>query len=203
MSAPWSARAKPQACRSWCGWVGSSNPARSPYLRITNQAVRRFRGCLFWLTKNALQAGFILARSAVHALISRSSSVCKGCVVESPFLRRATCRTRSSTSTRESSNEQASETSRPWRNIKKSRQRSRAACRPPLAASRSFSTSRVVRCFRSPFSKNGSFSSSLLFSSTVSLSFVRQVKISSFYSLKLPGPVSHRKMSMPYRDAFR
>lgn len=73
------------------------------------------------------------------------------------FFRRATCRTRSSTSTRESSNEQASETRRPWRNIKKSRQRSRAECRPPLAALRSFSTSRVVKCFRSPFSKTVPF----------------------------------------------
>lgn len=61
-------------------------------------------------------------------------------------------------STRDISNEQASDTRRPCRNIRNRRQRSRAACRPPLAASRSFSTSQVVSYFRPPFSQNGPFS---------------------------------------------
>src|SRR5208282_163533 len=78
--------ATPQRWRSWCQHVANSSPARWPYLRMVSHAVRRLRGLQCRLTKKALPVGFMAARSASHALITRSSSPRSGCVVDSPFL---------------------------------------------------------------------------------------------------------------------
>src|SRR5712691_4467427 len=62
-------------------------------------AVLRLSGPRRSVTKKASVSGFILARSASHALIARISSPRSGCVVESPALSRLTCNTRLSVST--------------------------------------------------------------------------------------------------------
>ena len=148
-SAPWSARAKPQAWRSMCGWASKGREAAALYFRRARFTVDRCNGCRCSLTKNALPVGFILARSFSHALTARSSSPRRGCVVDSPPFNRATCNTRLSVSTWSSFIRQASDTRKPCRNIRSKRQRSRASFRLPLVASISRSTSRPVKCFRS------------------------------------------------------
>ena len=64
-------------------------------------------------------------------------------------LRRATWRMRLSMSTCTSTRPQASETRSPWRNINRTRQRSRTSFRLPRTASKRRSNSLPERCFRS------------------------------------------------------
>jgi hypothetical protein len=51
--------------------------------------VERCRGLRHWLTKKLLPFGLSRARSLSHTPIARSSSPCKGCVVDNPCLSRA------------------------------------------------------------------------------------------------------------------
>ncbi len=64
-----------------------------PYSRIASHAVFLFKGNRLSLIKEISPSGFILARSFNHALIARISSPLIGCVVDNPFLSRATCST--------------------------------------------------------------------------------------------------------------
>ena len=89
VSAPWSARAKPQAWRSMCGWASKGREAAALYFRRARFTVDRCNGCRCSLTKNVLPVGFIRARSWSHALTARSSSPRKGCVVDKPLKTRA------------------------------------------------------------------------------------------------------------------
>src|SRR6266478_6861372 len=54
---------------------------------------RAVHGLRCSLTKNALPVGFILARSFSQALTALSSSPRRGCVVDNPPFKRATCST--------------------------------------------------------------------------------------------------------------
>src|SRR5271166_2203116 len=149
VSAPWSARAKPQAWRNMRGWASRGRQDALLYVRSSKLTVDRCNGLRCSLTKNALPVGFIRARSFSHALIARSSSRRRGCVVDNPPFNRATCSTGLSVSTWSSFIRQASDTRKPCRNIRSNKQRSRASFLLPFVASINRSTSRPVRCFLS------------------------------------------------------
>ena len=74
VSAPWSARAKPQAWRSMWGWASRGSEAAALYFRRARLTVDRCNGFRCSLTKNVLPVGFIRARSFSHALTALSSS---------------------------------------------------------------------------------------------------------------------------------
>ena len=99
VSAPWSARAKPQACRSWCGCVGDSKPAQAAIFTDRKPCGAPVKGLAVLAHKKSLPVAFNVARSVSHALITRNSSPRSGCVVDSPFLSRVTCITWLSVST--------------------------------------------------------------------------------------------------------
>src|SRR5271166_6647004 len=149
VSAPWSARAKPQAWRSMWGWASRGRDASALYFRRARFTVERCNGFRCSLTKNVLPVGFIRARSFNHEPTALSSSSRRGCVVDSPPFNRETCSTLLSVSTWSSFIRQASDTRKPCRNIRSNKQRSRTSFLLPLVASINRSTSRPVRCFLS------------------------------------------------------
>src|SRR5450631_4194644 len=63
VSAPWSARAKPQAWRSMWGWASSGREAALLYFRKRRLTVERCKGLCRSLTKNA----FTLVRTLLRA----------------------------------------------------------------------------------------------------------------------------------------
>ena len=117
VSAPWSARAKPQAWRSMWGWAEKGRAAALAVFLQGGLTVERCKALRCSLTKKLLPGGFIRARCFSHAAIALSSSPRSGCVVERPRFKRVICSTRLSLSTWSSFNRQASETRRPWWNI--------------------------------------------------------------------------------------
>src|SRR6266404_200814 len=75
------------------GWTSRGREAAALYFRKSKLTVERCNGLRCSLTKNALPVGFILARSFSHALTALSSSPRRGCVVDNPPFKRATCST--------------------------------------------------------------------------------------------------------------
>src|SRR5450755_3554964 len=69
VSAPWSAKAKPQAWRSMWGWASSGRAAALLYVRKSRLTVERCRGLRRSLRKNAftLAGAFLRARSFSQA----------------------------------------------------------------------------------------------------------------------------------------
>ena len=86
VSAPWSARAKPQAWRSIWGWASRGREAAALYVRKRRLTVERCNGFRCSLIKivPTEEGGFIRARSLSHALMVLSSSLRNGCVVDKP-----------------------------------------------------------------------------------------------------------------------
>ena len=62
VSAPWSARAKPQAWRIMWGWASRGREAAALYFRSARLTVERCKGLRCSLTKTVLPVGFIGAR---------------------------------------------------------------------------------------------------------------------------------------------
>ena len=131
------------------GCTATGSLAFSPYLRSSRLTVERCRGLRRSLSKVDRPGAFIRKRSTSQVLIARISSPRRGWVVKSPPLRRATWRMRLSMSTCTSTRPQATETRSPWRNINRTRQRSRTSFRLPRTASKRRSNSLPERCFRS------------------------------------------------------
>src|SRR5438105_4951760 len=93
VSAPWSARAKPQAWRSMWGWAEKGRAAALLHAFTIRLTVERCKGLRCSLTKNVLPVGSIRARCLSHAPMAFNSSPRKGWVVENPRFNRTMCKT--------------------------------------------------------------------------------------------------------------
>jgi hypothetical protein len=155
VAAPWSASAKLQAWRSMWGWAENGRDAALLHVFRSRLTVERCKGLRCSLTKNVLQFGCIRARCLSYAPIAFSSSPHKGFVVENPSFNLAMCKTLPLVSTCSSFKRQASETRKPWRKIKSSKQPSRALLRLPRVAGNQLSDFKAGQIVASGLAPSG------------------------------------------------